>query len=866
MSIVRAGAANWNASMNSIYELLGEVVARTHPGGGDAASRQRHVRNAALVLNEVVHDFSKSDQFTGKRGILYWIVRKPDATLVTYAAGKNPTTWGGGIGPLAPGDTKKLLEDLSPEEMKSSRLLYKEQIIAGLIKSMFGNDESARLNEALASDKTREDLVADAAIFGGAAMTPAQALARLMREVVYPPGCTPGIDHAAADLAGAYAAAAHSNELPKLAQTTEPPPAAAAAAAAPALPSTGDILGRLIKSRGFSPGSGCVIVATMDCVPKSIHNAWNSIAASSFGLESLYLVFASLATALADPGTGHLVRKTKLREGQFIARECKQPTTAAPASLASTVSPGDVAGARVYRFYSRPYNTQTYLLSQWAEDAEGLASDHSVNVKTFCFRNGSPSPADENTNQEVASVDAGSCEDNIAAGMSAKDTPFSRTNVMLREAFTFRNSGDYLPRVQSWDTAGGASAKDFLAFEKKKGGDENQALTPHVVVKAPLTGPEATFPGGCTSTWGNGELGAGSEVWLQVQNAKPGSDGVMKLGQTGPLGTYGLKTALNLRELYKQKLAMYVFFTIDILAFIRAITSFVPAFLSTVARNAAERPADSGAMAGGMMSDDEDSEEQLDTLFAFIPDGYDDDGIPQLPGKFYARADGEEERFSEWQVGNEAELDAIVRWLQSLSLATVCEPPGAAAPADVGASADVGAAAPATPPQESRTGSQGLSPAPLVTPPRGVAVVPLERGEAPPRAGPGFYPSPGYSQGGPSSQDSSLGASAAASQFGLSQGSASQFGLSQGSASQSGTSQVDTSVGGPADKSAERGSPDKKKPKLDGGSRKKRKNTRKPVRKPRRKMRTFRKKRPKKNKTRVKKRKANKKKKTTRRK
>lgn len=855
MSIVRAGAANWDASMDRIYELLGKVVARTHPGGGDAASRQRHVRNAALVLNEVVHDFSKSDQFTGKRGILYWIVRKPDATLVTYAAGKKPTTWGGGIGPLAPGDTKKLLEDLSPEEMKSSRLLYKEQIIAGLIKSMFGNDESAELNAALRSAQTREALVADTAIFGGDAVTdvptPGQVLARLMREVVYPPGCTPGIDHAAPDLSGAYAAAAHSNELPKLAQATEPP------AAAPALPSTGDILGRLIESRGFSPGSGCVLVATMDCVPKSIHNAWNSIAASSFGLESLYLVFASLATALADPGTGHLVRKTKLSEGQFIARECKQPTTAAPASLASTVSPGDVAGARVYRFYSRPYNTQTYLLSQWAEDAEGLASDHSVNVKTFCFKNGSPSPADENTNQEVASVDAGSCEDNIAAGMSAKDTPFSRTNVMLREAFTFRNSVDYLPKVESWDTAGGASAKDFLAFEKKKGGDENQALTPHVVVKAPLSVGEATFPGGCTSTWGNGELGAGSEVWLQVQNAKPGTDGIMKLGQTSPLGAYGLKTALNLRELYKQKLAMYVFFTIDILAFIRAITSFVPAFLSTVARNAAERPADSGAMAGGMVSDDEDSEEQLDPLFAFIPDGYDDDGIPRLPGTFYARADETRELFNERRVKNEEELGALVRELQSLSLATVCGPPGAAAPADMGASTDVGAVAPATPPQESRTGSQELSPAALVTPARGVAVMPLERGEAPPRAGPGFYPSPGDSRGGPSSQDSSLGASAAAYQL-YSQGS--QFGTSLD------PDQPDTSVGGPASKSAERGSPDKKKPKLDGGSRNKCRNTRKPLKKPRRKMRTFPKKRPKKNKTRVKKRKSNKKKKTTRRK
>ena len=684
MSIVGPGSGKWSGVMDSIYKNLAPIVASVFPGDNEAT----RVRNAALVLNELIHDFSKSDQFTDKRGILYWIMRNPANQLLSYVAGRSPDTWSSAEEDYKPpnADLKALLDQVTGDQMKVCRLLYKEQIVAGLIKSMFGDANSDNLNMALVSPSSRTDLLGEPSIFGaGDDPTLPESVARLWRATVYPPGCNPNPDHAAIDLAGAYKAALEAGALPKLSQTLAPPPASSSAAAAVA-PSPVirpyDILKKLIESRRFAAGSACVLVATMDCVPKSIHVAWKSIASSGLDYR-IALVFSMKASGYADPGTGHLVRKTKLKTLQFNARECGRPSIGSGDDIVVGFQGGmQVTGARVHKFYTTPYNVQTRMLITNATDTAGKAIDHRVQVKSFCYSPGAPAAVDQNTNQEIDSQTAGRCEDIIEPGTSAANTPFSRTNVMLREAFTFRNPAlGFLPDCSNWGF--GATEKDFLGFAKKKLGDEQQALSPHVVARAPDTGID--LPAGCTSPWGNGEFGTSSNVWIQVQEtqpAPPGSSPTISIGPIGSIQDLPLNSALNLRRLYQESLALYVFFTIDILAFIRAIISIVPAFLSTIVRNAGEYHFE-GGMAGGMMepesdeagaAPDEDDDYDAELLFAFIPNQYDGKGRPQLPATFHFRSDPSKEEFKSMQVNTTEDLDEIVRYLQEVSMTVVCAP------------------------------------------------------------------------------------------------------------------------------------------------------------------------------------------------
>ena len=145
------------------------------------------MRNAALVLNELIHDFSKSDQFTDKRGILYWIMRNPADQYLSYVVGRSPDTWSSAAGDYNPpnADLKTLLDPVTGDQMKVCRLLYKEQIVAGLIKSMFGDANSQKLNMALVSPSNRTDLLSDPSIFGaGDAPTLPESVARLWRATV----------------------------------------------------------------------------------------------------------------------------------------------------------------------------------------------------------------------------------------------------------------------------------------------------------------------------------------------------------------------------------------------------------------------------------------------------------------------------------------------------------------------------------------------------------------------------------------------------------------------------------------------------------------------------------------------------------
>ena len=126
MAAVRPGPAVWNQSIANIYQLLTGLF----PGNPTKA------RNAALVLNEVVHDFSKNDKFTEKRGILYWTVEDTaNNRTYTYRPGSEPSTWlaAGNYNPPRPPGTKTILEPIPSAVMKTGRFLYKEQIVAGLL-------------------------------------------------------------------------------------------------------------------------------------------------------------------------------------------------------------------------------------------------------------------------------------------------------------------------------------------------------------------------------------------------------------------------------------------------------------------------------------------------------------------------------------------------------------------------------------------------------------------------------------------------------------------------------------------------------------------------------------------------------------
>ena len=671
MSAVRPGPAVWNQSIAKIYNLLEQLF----PGNPTKA------RNAALVLNEVVHDFSKNDKFTEKRGILYWIVKDTaNNRTYTYRSGSDPSTWlsGGNYNPPRPPGTKTILETIPSEVMKTGRFLYKEQIIAGLLKCMLGSASMDNLDTMLRSNKSRAELINDANIFGNPGDSPsaAQQRALLLREIVYPSGCTPNMDHSSSDLAASHMAAVQSNILPKLRQTSA---VAAAAAASAGTVGPSDILQDLIESKKFAPNSGCVLVATMDCVPKSIHEAWGRIKSLGFDLA---LVFSENATALGDPGTGHLVRKTRLRPGQFNARECNAPPGGGRAQ--NYDGSWNLSGARTYRFYSSPYNVQTFLKTIYASGADGLVGDHRVEIKTFCFPPGDPANGTVNTNTDAGSQTAGQCKDVIAPGTASADTPFSRTNIMLREGFTFKDpTKKFLPDVENWG-AGGSSEQDFLGFHKKKGGDENQALTPLVVAKEP--DDRLKLPADCRSRWQNPpEPAASSDVWIQIQSAS--SVGTIRIGPAGGIKEYYVKSALNLRQLYKEKLALYAFFTIDILAFIRAITSYVPAFLSTVKKNAGALP---DGQSGGMVSEEgagsqpevqapyQPGDDEVELLFAFIPQNYDHDvgnsdpsGIPKLPGVFYARAE-DSDVFHRMDIADQSDVDQVVKYLQVVSLGVGC--------------------------------------------------------------------------------------------------------------------------------------------------------------------------------------------------
>ena len=466
MALSNSTGANWRATTGELYDILGRIK----PGEtGD------FYRNTISVFNEVRHDFSKLAEATDKRGILFWAVRLADGTLSSYAAGQGPTTWAVPAGfpnqiPVPPGGAKGMLAPVPPSQMNASRLVYMEQIMAGLIKSTLGNDNSGLLDDALSSLKPRSELLADKTLFPDAGpSTPQQHIVSFWKELVYPKGCVINMDHSSIDLASALQVVQSVGANTRLEEAL--PDKSKGKAPVTTTPSfkPGDILSNLIKSKEFVAGSQCALVATMDCVPKCLHDAW-----SAQKNPDLILILLEAVTAKTDPGTGHLVRATKLRKGQFIARECGPPSARAGAAAAGPFSADGVArpdpsmslsGSRVYRMYSRPYNVKTLALINFSEDPMGSITRHDVRVRNFCFPPGDPAPASLNTNQgDLATpVGASHCLDVIPDGTSSKATPFSRANIMFDEAYTFRDRPNALPDFQTWNPG---SEKDLLGFFK----------------------------------------------------------------------------------------------------------------------------------------------------------------------------------------------------------------------------------------------------------------------------------------------------------------------------------------------------------------------------------------------------------------
>ena len=100
--ILTPPGGNWNSSVDSLYLIMNNII-------NDQETRERllgsppppqpiinkWIREALIIFHEVRHDFSKADQFTDKRGILFWGLspRTPTEQIFTQSESSNDFFW-----------------------------------------------------------------------------------------------------------------------------------------------------------------------------------------------------------------------------------------------------------------------------------------------------------------------------------------------------------------------------------------------------------------------------------------------------------------------------------------------------------------------------------------------------------------------------------------------------------------------------------------------------------------------------------------------------------------------------------------------------------------------------------------------------